>query len=90
MTNENVKLLPQLPVLAEYSLVKEELKTRIKTLNEITSLTEENKKEVKTAISEITKVKDRISRFRIDETAKFMEYINPYIEQCKELEKLCE
>ena len=86
---ETKKLLPQVPVLTEYAMVKDELKLRIKKLNEITDLTEDNKKEVKSAISEITKVKDRVSRFRIDETAKFLEYINPYIEQCKELEKLC-
>lgn len=86
---ETKKLLPQVPVLTEYKLVKDELKSRIKKLNEITVLTEDNKKEVKSAISEINKVKDRVSRFRIDETAKFLEYINPYIEQCKELEKLC-
>lgn len=86
---ETKKLLPQVPVLTEYKMVKDELKSRIKKLNEITALTEDNKKEVKSAISEINKVKDRVSRFRIDETAKFLEYINPYIEQCKELEKLC-
>lgn len=86
---ETKKLLPQVPVLTEYKLVKDELKLRIKKLNEITVLTEDNKKEVKSAISEINKVKDRVSRFRIDETAKFLEYINPYIDQCKELEKLC-
>lgn len=86
---ETKKLLPQVPVLTEYKMVKDELSSRIKKLNEITVLTEDNKKEVKAAISEINKVKDRISRFRIDETAKFMEYINPYVEQCKELEKLC-
>ena len=85
---ETKKLLPQVPVLTEYKMVKDELKSRIKKLNEITVLTEDNKKEVKSAISEINKVKDRVSRFRIDETAKFLEYINPYIEQCKELEKL--
>lgn len=83
------KLLPQIPVLTEYTAVKNELKTRLDKLNEITELTEENKKEVKTAIAEINKVKDRVSRFRIDETAKFLEHINPYIEKCKELEKLC-
>ena len=86
---ETRKLLPQVPVLTEYKMVKDELSSRIKKLNEITVLTEDNKKEVKAAISEINKVKERISRFRIDESAKFMEYINPYIEQCKELEKLC-
>lgn len=86
---ENKKLLPDIPMLTDYKMVKDELTSRLIKLNEITELTEENKKDVKVAISEINKVKDRISRFRIDETARFMEYINPYISQCKELEKLC-
>lgn len=86
---QEIKLLPQVPVLTDYAAVKDELKARLEKLNAITVLTEDNKKEVKTAIAEINKVKDRISRFRIDETARFVEYINPYIEKCKELEKLC-
>ena len=86
---ETKKLLPQVPVLTEYKMVKDELTTRLKTLNAIEELTEDNKKNVKTAIAEINKVKDRISRFRIDETNKFLEYINPCVEQCKELEQLC-
>lgn len=86
---EERKLLPEVPVLVEYTQVKNELMARIDKLNAITVLTEENKKEVKTSIAEINKVKDRISRYRIDETNKFMEYINPYVVKCKELEKLC-
>jgi len=86
---ETKKLLPQVPVLSEYSLVKDELLTRINKLNAITELNKDNEKDVKTGIAEINKVKDRIGRFRIDETARFLEYINPCIEQCKELEQLC-
>lgn len=87
--NENIKLLPEVPILTEYQLVKDELINRIAELNKITVLTEDNKKDVKMAIAEMNKIKDRISRFRIDETARFLEYINPCINQCKELEKLC-
>lgn len=86
---ETAKLLPQVPVLKEYKVVKQELSIRIAALNAITELTEDNKKDVKTAISEINKVSERIKRYRIDESAKFMEYISPYVEQCKDLEKLC-
>jgi len=86
---ENIKLLPEVPVLKEYQLVKDELIIRIDKLNKIITLTEDNKKDVKAAIVEMNKIKDRISRFRIDETAKFLEYINPCVNQCKELEKLC-
>lgn len=89
MADEN-KLLPQVPVLSEYEIVKTELKTKVEKLNAITELTEENKKEVKTGIAEINKVKERISRYRIDETNRFLEYIQPYIDKCKELEKLCD
>ena len=89
MEVENKKLMPQVPVMANYQLAKDTLTDRIAKINEITEITEENKKEVKTAIAEITKEKDRVARFRIDETKKFMEYINPYLDQCKELEKLC-
>lgn len=87
--NENEKLLPSVPVLSEYSIVKQELTTKINKLNSIEYLTEDNKKEVKNGIAEINKVKDRISRYRIDETNRFLEYIQPYIDKCKELEKLC-
>ena len=73
--NEN-KLLPQVPVLSEYEVVKTELEAKIKKLNSITELTEENKKEVKTGIAEINKVKERISRYRIDETNRFLEINN--------------
>lgn len=89
MAEKETKLLPEIPVLSEYLAVKTELQNRIEKLNAITVLTEENKKEVKNSIAEINKVKDRISRFRIDETNKFLEYINPYIDKCKELEKMC-
>ena len=78
-----------MPVLANYKEFKDNITAVLVKLSEIKELTEDNKKEVKTAIAEINKTKDRISRYRIDETAKFMEYIDPYIEQCKELEKLC-
>ena len=88
MANEEKSLLPEVPILTEYLQVKDEITKRIEKLNAITVLTEENKKEVKTSIAEINKVKDRISRYRIDETNKFMEYINPYVFKCKELEKL--
>lgn len=87
--NENDKLLPSVPVLSEYAVVKQELTTKIEKLNSIQHLTEENKKEVKNGIAEINKVKDRISRYRIDETNRFLAYIQPYIDKCKELEKLC-
>lgn len=87
--NENEKLLPSVPVLSEYAVVKQELTTKIEKLNSIQYLTEENKKEVKNGIAEINKVKDRISRYRIDETNRFLAYIQPYIDKCKELEKLC-
>lgn len=87
--NENKKLLPSVPVLSEYSAVKQELTAKIEKLNSIKYLTEDNKKEVKNGIAEINKVKDRISRYRIDETNKFLGYIQPYIDKCKELEKLC-
>lgn len=83
------KLLPQIPVLTEYIQVKNEIELRINKLNSIQVLTAENQKEVKSAIAEINKVKDRISRYRIDNTNNFLKYIEPYIEQCKELEKLC-
>lgn len=83
------KLLPQIPVLTEYLQVKEELTTRIEKLNAITELTEDNKKEVKSGIAEINKVKDRISRYRIDQTNEFLKQIEPYISQCKELEDMC-
>ena len=86
---ENKKILPVVPVLANYKEFKDNITAVLVKLSEIKELTEDNKKEVKTAIAEINKTKDRISRYRIDETAKFMEYIDPYIEQCKELEKLC-
>ena len=86
---QNEKLLPQVPVLTEYLQVKTELKTRIEKLNAITELTEDNKKEVKSGIAEINKVKDRISRYRIDQTNEFLKYIDPYIQQCKELEEMC-
>lgn len=87
--NENEKLLPSVPVLSEYAVVKQELTTKIDKLNSIEHLTEENKKEVNNGIAEINKVKDRISRYRIDETNRFLAYIQPYIDKCKELEKLC-
>lgn len=87
--NESEKLLPSVPVLNEYTVVKQELTIKIEKLNSIQYLTEENKKEVKSGIAEINKVKDRISRYRIDETNKFLAYIQPYIDKCKELEKLC-
>ena len=90
MSEQETKLLPQVPVMCEYDLIKTNLEAKIKTLNSITTLTEENKKEVKTSIAEINKVKERISRYRIDETNRFMEYIQPYINKCKELEKLCD
>lgn len=90
MSEDENKLLPQVPVLSEYEVVKTELEAKIKKLNSITELTEENKKEVKTGIAEINKVKERISRYRIDETNRFLEYIQPYIDKCKELEKLCD
>lgn len=83
------KLLPQVPVFAEYLQVKNELLSKIEKVNSIQVLTSENQKEVKKCIAEINKVKDRISRFRIDNTNNFLKYIEPYIEQCKELEKLC-
>ena len=83
------KLLPQIPVLTEYLQVKQELTTRIEKLNAIKELTEENKKEVKNGIAEINKVKDRISRFRIDNQNAFLKYIEPCINQCKELEDMC-
>ena len=83
------KLLPDIPVLTEYLQVKEELTTRIAKLNAITELTEDNKKEVKSGIAEINKVKDRIARYRIDQTNEFLKYIEPYINQCKELEEMC-
>lgn len=86
---EEQKLLPQVPVLTEYLQVKEELTTRINKLNAITELTEDNKKEVKSGIAEINKVKDRIARYRIDQTNEFLKYIEPYINQCKELEEMC-
>lgn len=87
--NENEKLLPSVPVLSEYAVVKQELTAKIDKLNSIEHLTEENKKEVKNGIAEINKVKDRISRYRIDETNRFLAYIQPYIDKCKELEELC-
>lgn len=93
--NENInepeaeKLLPSVPVLSEYSAVKTQLTAKINKLNSIQYLTDENKKEVKNGIAEINKVKDRISRYRIDETNRFLAYIQPYIDKCKELEKLC-
>ena len=90
MSEDENKLLPQVPVLSEYEVVKTELEAKIKKLNSITELTEENKKEVKTGIAEINKVKERISRYRIDETNRFLEYIQPYVDKCKELEKLCD
>ena len=90
MSEDENKLLPQAPVLSEYDVVKTELEAKIKKLNSITELTEENKKEVKTGIAEINKVKERISRYRIDETNRFLEYIQPYVDKCKELEKLCD
>ena len=83
------KLLPDIPVLTEYLQVKEELTTRIAKLNAITELTEDNKKEVKSGIAEINKVKDRIARYRIDQTNEFLKYIEPYTKQCKELEEMC-
>lgn len=86
---QNEKLLPEIPVLTEYLQVKAELQTRIDTLNSISELTEDNKKEVKSGIAEINKVKDRISRYRIDKTNEFLKYIDPYIQQCKELEEMC-
>jgi len=87
--DENKTILPVVPVLTEYHEFKKNITSVIIKLNKITELTEENKKEVKTVIAEMNKTKERISRYRIDETNKFLEYINPYIEQCKELEKLC-
>lgn len=90
MSDENLKLLPQVPVLSEYDLVKSELEAKISKLNAIQVLTDENKKEVKNAIAEINKVKDRIKRYRIDETNRFMEYIKPYVDKCKELEEYCD
>lgn len=90
MPEDENKLLPQVPVLSEYDVVKTELETKIEELNSITELSEKNKKEVKTGIAEINKVKERISRYRIDETNKFLKYIQPYIDKCKELEKLCD
>lgn len=86
---ENKTILPVVPVLTEYHEFKKNITSVITKLNKITELTEENKKEVKTVIAEMNKTKERIARYRIDETNKFLEYINPYIEQCKELEKLC-
>jgi len=89
MADGNEKLLPDVPVLSEYAAVKQELTAKIEKLNSIQHLSEDNKKEVKTGIAEINKVKDRISRYRIDETNRFLGYIQPYIDKCKELEKLC-
>lgn len=86
---ENETILPVIPVLTEYHEFKKNITSVIKKMNEITELTEDNKKEVKAVIAEMNKTKERISRYRIDETANFLKYINPYIEQCKELEKLC-
>lgn len=83
------KLLPQIPVLTEYLQVKNELQARIDKLNAIEYLTDENQKEVKTSIAEINKVKDRIARYRIDSQNEFLKHIEPYIAQCKELEKMC-
>lgn len=90
MANENEKLLPSIPVLNEYMIIKQELTAKIEKLNLITVLTEDNKKEVKNGIAEINKVKERISRYRIDETNRFLAYIQPYVDKCKELEKLCD
>ena len=90
MSNDSEKLLPEIPVLAEYQLVKDELIKKINKLNSIETLTEDNKKEVKNGIAEINKVKERISRYRIDETNKFLSQIQPYVDKCKELEKLCD
>lgn len=84
-----MSLLPQIPVLTEYLQVKDELTARINKLNAIQILDDNNKKEVKSAIAEINKVKDRIARYRIDNTNEFLKYIEPYTAQCKELEKLC-
>jgi len=81
MSEDENKLLPQVPVLSEYDVVKTELEAKINKLNSITELTEENKKEVKTGIAEINKVKERISRYRIDETNRFLEYIQPYVDK---------
>lgn len=88
MTEEQ-KLLPDIPVLSEYTVVKQQLTEKIAKLNAIEFLTKENEKAVKTGIAEINKVKDRISRYRIDETNKFLAYIQPYVDKCKELETLC-
>ena len=82
-------LVPEIPVLAEYNEVKQELIKRIDKINAIEYINADNEKEVKKAIAEINKVKDRIARFRIDNTNAFMEHIKHYTDQCKELEKMC-
>lgn len=87
--NEENKLLPQIPVLTEYIQVKTEISKRLDKLKAYETLTEENQKEAKSAVAEINKVKDRIARYRIDNTNNFLKYIEPYIEQCKEIEKMC-
>lgn len=89
MKEKQENLLPDIPDLTEYQLVKNEIESKIIKINSITQLTEENKKIAKNGIAELNKVKDRISRYRIDETNKFLAYIQPYVDKCKELEKLC-
>ena len=49
-------LLPEIPDLKDYSAVKQELTERIAKLNAIEVLTDENHKEIKKDIAEITKV----------------------------------
>ena len=73
-----------------FDTLSDRLQEIIKKTSGNAELTEENKKEVKTGIAEINKVKERISRYRIDETNRFLEYIQPYVDKCKELEKLCD
>ena len=84
------KLLPQTPVLTEYLQVKEEIENRVNKYKDLKVITEDNKKEIKNSIAELNKVKQRIARYRIDNTDAFMEYIKPFVEQCKELENLCD
>lgn len=85
----SAQIVPIIPTLVEYEQVKAEINAKIENLNKYEILTAENEKEAKAAIAELNKVKDRISRYRIDNTNQFLEYINPYINACKELEALC-
>lgn len=82
-------LVPAIPVLTEYEEVKKEILTRVEKFKDTKIVTEETKKEVKKEIAEINKIKQKISRFRIDNTALFLKYIEPYVSKCQELEKLC-